>query len=85
MIKFTAKPTPGRTLVGLGLSRKNWENLLEGKPIVISCEALHLAVAIDILIVGGETETSICQDLEDHGFNLPEDPDKIHIDPKVGG
>lgn len=84
MIKFTATTQKGH-LVGLGLSRLNCELLLAGQPIVVDARKLGLPFALDILICGGETEFAIQEELERQGFDLPTDPNNIHIDPKLGG
>lgn len=86
MIKFTAKSTAAGTIIGLGLSRLNCERLIDGKPIVINTKRdLGTPYEITILLCGGEDEKSIVADLERQGFDMPDDPDKIHIDAKVGG
>lgn len=84
MIKFTAEGEKGKIL-GIGLSRLNCERLLEGKPITLDTQSLGLPFKLNIIIIGGETEFAITAELERNGMDLPEDPDNIHIDPKLGG
>lgn len=72
-------------MIGIGLSRLNCEKLLAGMPIIINVRDLGVPIPLEIAIMGGEDENSIAADLERAGFELPEDPDNIHIDPKCGG
>ena len=57
----------------IGLSRRNVELLLEGKPIY-----KHLGAPCDILIVGGEDEQSILEELK-RSFRLPEDKIALEV------
>ena len=56
----------GRPTMLLGLSRKNTERLLDGQPI-----HKDIGFPIDVLIVGGETEETILEDLKKH-FGPPD-------------
>lgn len=66
MIK--AKLTDGSVVVGL--SRLNCEKLLQGKPINLQLKEMGLP-DIRILIVGGESEQSIMNELTKH---IPMEP-----------
>lgn len=75
MIKFsgmTGEDKRGR-LIGIGLSRRNCEKLLEGDPILFELEVLGLRVTTigepyprraQVLIVAGETEEAILAELK---------------------
>lgn len=56
----------GKETVLIGLSRKNTELLLQGKPIYKDTE-----LPINLLIIGGETEDSILEHLKEH-LNIPD-------------
>ncbi len=56
MIK-AAGSLEGRPLLVLGLSRRNCELLLEGRPIKVDLEEVGRPEQGVVLIVGGETET----------------------------
>lgn len=70
MVKFVGQSEGGtRTLIGLGLSRRNTERLLAGEPIRVKVDAplpegLALPLAIDIVLCGGETEATIAADIQ---------------------
>lgn len=63
MIKFVADAQK-TTLIGLGLSRKNTEKLLEGQPISVPLNTLGLDSDITILLFGGETEDEMEKSLK---------------------
>lgn len=84
MIKFSGltKGSDGR-LIGIALSRRNCERLLEGDPIAFDLEELGLRVTVigegegfdqvrdrektgHVLIIAGETESSIMAELGHH-------------------
>ena len=70
MIKFHGVATDGGELIGLGLSRKNCEKLLAGQPIHIKLSDMAdsgLAMKGEILLIGGETEQSITDELHSMG------------------
>jgi hypothetical protein len=51
---------------------------------VVKGESLNLAEPIDIILCAGETEQTLMKEIQTKwGFELPTDPDKIHIDPKL--
>jgi hypothetical protein len=68
MIKFAATKN-GRTLMGLGLARRNIELLMAGKPILVDGEKLNLP--FDVMILYGETEMTIVDELKAVGVELP--------------
>lgn len=70
MIK-AAKHGPDGSTILIGLSRMNTVKLLEGKPIKFDGRKLGLP-NITVLIVGGETEEAIIQELLDSGIKLPD-------------
>lgn len=65
MIKAVAQGPDGRPLLILGLSRKNTERLLEGRPIPVELRDLFGIDAV-VLIVAGETEDAIVDELRAH-------------------
>lgn len=72
MIKFIGKRA-GKTLYGLGLSRGNCELLLQGKPILIDLDVMGGADPLPdhrgvLLLLGGETETAVADDLQRRGL-----------------
>lgn len=73
MIKFTM----GK-VVGLGLSRRNCEKLLDKQPIRVALKDLNLDTDIEILLLAGETEQQIASDLRE--FIGPQT--KVHSEDK---
>ncbi len=71
MIKFTGS-RDGRLFIGFGLSQGNIDRLKEGKPIVVNLEELNLPYHADILILYGETEQSLTDELNSYGVITPE-------------
>ncbi len=64
MIKAVATLADGRTAVFLGLSRDNTVRLHEGKPIPVRLRELHPDLPdLDVVLVAGETEDDIREDL----------------------
>ena len=64
MIKFVADCN-GRTLIGLGLSAGNIQRLREGKPIHVHLEEMNLPWKAEIMILFGETEQAIADELRE--------------------
>lgn len=72
MIKFVARKNDGNLILGIGLSKANTEKLVAGQPILIPYETLaeYLGLALsgieefDLLLLGGETEDDIKEELE---------------------
>ena len=69
MIKFFASKE-GRPMIGLGLSRRNCEKLLEGKPNFIDLKVMLMQVQdvpdpneATVFIFGGETEETMKAEL----------------------
>jgi hypothetical protein len=69
MIKAVGSGGPtNKPLVFLGLSRRNTELLLAGKPIVVRLRDLHADLPeLDVVLLGGETEDDIAEDLRAMG------------------
>jgi hypothetical protein len=70
VIKFHGTASDGGELIGIGLSRKNCERLLAGKPIhfkLSDMAASGLAMKGEVLIIGGETEEAITAELHQLG------------------
>ena len=65
MIKASAKTVDGKTLLIFGLSRRNTEELLKGRPIAIDGADLGVP-SILVLIMGGETEDAMEKELSKH-------------------
>lgn len=61
MIKASGATGGGRKLMVLGLSRANTERLLDNQPIRF--DGKEFGFDGDVLILGGETEADIVQDL----------------------
>ena len=82
MLKMFAKGTKdGKDcrLVVLGLSRKNTEELLKGRPIKFNGSSVMLDEDIEFLIFAGETEREMQRQFADFiGPNT-----QVHIDPKL--
>lgn len=57
MIQAVFDQPEGRPLVLVGLSRENMKLLLAGKPILV--DGKTLGTPVDVVVVGGETETDI--------------------------
>lgn len=64
MIKFTASTDSGRTLIGIGISAGNVQRLKEGKPIHLNFEELNLPWKADLMIMYGETEALMADELK---------------------
>lgn len=67
MIKATGRTPDGDTVLILGLSRLNTERLLDGKPIKVDGLDVGLP-GIQVVLVGGETEQAIGDDMQKHGL-----------------
>lgn len=70
MIKFHGVAADGGELLGIGLSRKNCEKLLAGQPIHFSLDEMAgsgMTWNGEILIIGGETEQAITDELHKLG------------------
>ncbi len=68
MIQAAAVHKDGRPIAIVGLSRRNTELLLEGKPIEIDLAKFGLAGVL--ILLGGETEAAIQAELATHMGNL---------------
>ena len=69
MIRFFHQRRDGRVVVGLGLSRENTERLLEGQAIHVPFDepppqGFGLAQPIDLVLVGGESEQAIGEEID---------------------
>lgn len=60
----------GTDTVIIGLSRRNTELLHDGKPILF--DGLEVGLPVRILMLAGDTENDVIEDLRSIGFNLPE-------------
>lgn len=68
MIKAVAKGKRGQPVVILGLSAENMKRLMANKPIPVKLRQLHPDLPdLDILILGGQTEDDIAEDLRSLG------------------
>ena len=67
MIKAIAKTPDGEAIVVLGLSRKNCDLLLQGRPIVVRSSDINpeRRRVKEILLMAGETEEAIKVELEE--------------------
>lgn len=66
MIKAAGTTGDGRRLLVLGLSAENMTRLLLGQPIRLECAELGLP-DLQVVVVGGQTEQDIADDLVGHG------------------
>jgi hypothetical protein len=71
MLKTKGTAADGRPHLIFGLSRINTERLLKGEPINIDTEELGLKGGPYIVIMAGETEADIYDELKQH-VNLPD-------------
>lgn len=62
MIKFTLTSPAGRRVMGLGLSDENIERLKNKQPILFDAGEIGVP-GLDVLIMHGETEDSIKEEL----------------------
>ena len=68
MLKLVgANKKTGTKIVWLGLSRRNCELLLEGKPIVIPLDEMLPDVDVEIILLGGETELAMVAEFKKAG------------------
>ena len=63
MMKFTARLGKGGFLLGLGLTAENVKRLKSGQPIHVFCQDVHLPWQGEILIMYGETEAAMVDEL----------------------
>lgn len=81
MLKMVASGTQNGkpvTVIVLGLSYRNLEELKKGRPIKVKSEDVH-APGYEILIFSGETEQSMGREMSELiGLNT-----KVHIDPRL--
>lgn len=70
MVIGGAESSGGRPIILLGLSRRNIEQLMAGYPVRVTPETHRNAPIpdVEILILFGETEDSIRQDMADAGI-----------------
>ncbi len=78
MIKFTAASKTGITLVGLGITKANVDQLKLGRPIVVKGNSMGIKNQ-DIMIFYGETLESLQEQLKP----FIGDGTKIEYDPKL--
>lgn len=71
MIKAAATTKDGRIMLVFGLSRLNCERLLKGKPIQFDCR--EFGVDAEVLIMGGDTEQAIVDEIKAAGVVLPKE------------
>lgn len=86
MIKFSGTNRDTNTpLLGIGLSRANCEALLAGRPIRFSTLGMEGLPTVEILIMAGETETTMARELVEMGAISQADirEDKSLADPYV--
>lgn len=67
MIKFTAT-RDGKTIIGLGLSKRNLELLLQDRPIIVKLSDLGLPWRGEIFIMADETEEVMFEKLKSLGL-----------------
>ncbi len=77
MIRFTAEGKDDRTLIGLGITQVNVEELTKGRPIRVTSESLGLSEKFVILLFYGENLELLRSQLEP--FIGPDT--KVNVDP----
>lgn len=70
MIKFSAASSTGRKILGIGLSSRNIDLLMDDKPIFVDGQKLDFPT--DLIILYGTTEEEIVEKMKEQGFDLPE-------------
>jgi hypothetical protein len=60
----------GKPWIVLGLSRLNCERLLDNKPIMVDGRLVGLPTGVRVVLLGGETEDEIVEDLRSMGVRL---------------
>lgn len=71
MVKARITNEEGQKILVIGLSRANWEHLLQKQPIAFpAAELIPELTDTFILVLGGETEDEITEELGKH-FELP--------------
>jgi hypothetical protein len=70
MIKFVTQSKDGAKVIGLGLEAENINRLIDGQPIAFDMAELGLP-GQKILIMYGESQDDIKQQLRDSGLELP--------------
>jgi hypothetical protein len=63
--------TTGKKALILGLSRANLNNLAKGFPIQFDAEVLDADLHLEVVIMAGQTEESMVQELIAAGFAAP--------------
>ena len=72
MIKAVASAPNGAPMVMLGLSDENWKRLRAGQPIVVKLRELDPELPdVRIILLGGETEEEMIEDLRALGPVAP--------------
>lgn len=64
MIKAVLDNRDGSRTVLLGLSRENINRLFQDKPIKVDLAELGLPTTLSIVLIGGETEGAILNDIK---------------------
>jgi hypothetical protein len=79
MIKFIGT-SGNKKLIGLGLSRRNCELLLQGKPIVVDVEKMDPELRIKVLLIGGETEAAMAKMMKEDGLIDDDTPSGVEME-----
>jgi hypothetical protein len=66
MIKASVTGENGQKGLVIGLSRKNCEMLLEGKPIAFPMDTLATHHVDFVIVLGGESEEAIAEEVAKH-------------------
>jgi hypothetical protein len=87
MVKFKARNKAGKTQIGIGLSDINFRRLKADEPILFNADIFELKPGehFEIFIFAYGSEQEAMEKCERMGFEMPDDPDRIHIDPKLAG
>lgn len=70
MIKTHGRAPDGSPVIMLGISAMNWDQLMQGRPIVVDLADFQLP-RTQIVLLAGQTEKDIAQALEDAGRLAP--------------
>jgi hypothetical protein len=62
VIKFSGTDKrDGRPVLGIGLSRGEWDRLIDGHPILFNTDGMDGLPTMDVCIIAGETERDMAE------------------------
>ena len=85
MLKFLASNNDGSDpIYGLGLTERNLELLVSGKPIVVDLKDLNHHESVKVMIFYGLDEQTMVKDLKDAGHLRPDAEKRTYKQEKGG-